>query len=417
MAHNKINAAMTAAVVVLLSTTAASAGGLERGGYNIDLLFDPSTYAAEAAATYVNPQRELNNVVDIDPANGIGSNGIGGGATNGVSDTEGYWVPRVGAKAGFGDSIDCMADYSQPWGAHTNPGANWMGANDNIETKIESDNYAATCSYKWDVGKGQFRVIGGGFYQEVGGFKERLVTPVLAPGFDGVGRLDLDGNGWGWRTGVAYEIPEYAFRASLVYNSAVDLDNLEGTIDLSHVLLPNGAGGFVPGTKYDVSSFASMPDSLELKVQTGVAPGWLVFGSVKWTDWSQLQIINVTPNSTLDPRNLPTTLDLLYRDGWTVSGGVGHKFNDQWSGAVSLTWDRGTSHGFGNQTDTWTLGTGVSYLPTENVELRLAGAIGILTSGSSGPQTVDGVVVGDDVTYDFDTDIVSAVSTSLKIKF
>ncbi|MDW5313821.1 OmpP1/FadL family transporter [Rhizobium sp. PL01] len=407
MVHNKMKAAMTAAIAVLLSTTAASAGGLERGGYNIDLLFDPSTYAAEAAATYVNPQRELDNVVDVNPANGIGSNGIGGGQTNGVGETEGYWVPRIGVKAGFGDSVDCMADYSQPWGAHTKPGASWMGANDNIETKIESDNYAATCSYKWDVGKGQFRIIGGGFYQEVGGFKERFVSPLVGPGFNGVGRLDLDGSGWGWRAGAAYEIPEYALRASLVYNSAVDLDNLEGTIDLTKVRLPIPGGGSFAGSKYDVSSFASMPDSLELKVQSGIAPGWLVFGSVKWTDWSQLQVIQVTANQP-SPTRPPTSLVLLYRDGWTVTGGVGHKFNDQWSGAASLTWDRGTSHGYGNQTDSWTLGTGISYLPTENVELRLAGAVGLLTSGSS---------VGEDVKYDFGNDIVTAISTSLKVKF
>ncbi len=43
----------------------------------------------------------------------------------------------------------------------------------------------------------------------------------------------------------------------------------------------------------------------------------------------------------------------------------------KWSGAVSLTWDRGTSQGYGIQTDTWTLGAGVSYTPTENVEFAL----------------------------------------------
>ena len=415
MVYNKMKAAMTAAIAVLLSTTAANAGGLERGGYNIDLLFDPSTYAAEAAATYVNPQRELDNVVDINT--GLTSGNLNGRPNNGIGDTEGYWVPRIGVKAGIGDSVDCMADYSQPWGAHTNPGSNWAGANDNIETKIESDNYAATCSYKWDVGQGQFRVIGGAFYQEVGGFKERLVTDLSPFGspLSGVGRLDLEGSGWGWRTGVAYEIPEYALRASLVYNSAVDLDNLDGTIDLTNTLLAT-PGGLVRGTKYDVSSFASMPDSLELKLQTGVAPGWLVFGSVKWTDWSQLQIIQVNA-VTSDALRPPTKLELLYRDGWTISGGVGHKFNEQWSGAVSLTWDRGTSHGYGNQTDSWTLGTGISYLPTENVELRLAGAIGLLTSGTSRPQTYNGAAVGNEVQYDFGTDIVSAISTSLKVKF
>jgi long-chain fatty acid transport protein len=108
---------------------------------------------------------------------------------------------------------------------------------------------------------------------------------------------------------------------------------------------------------------------------------------------------------------------LGYRDGWTISGGVGHKFNDQWSGAVTVTWDRGTSQGFGTQTDTWTLGTGVSYSPTENVELRLAGALGILTSGSSGLTTINGQVYGNDASYSFGNDLVAAVSTSLKVKF
>ena len=80
-----------------------------------------------------------------------------------------------------------------------------------------------------------------------------------------------------------------------------------------------------------------------------------------------------------------TSLDLFYRDGWTVSGGVGHKFNEQWAGAVSLTWDRGTSQGYGAQTDTWTLGAGVSYTPVENVEWRVAGALGVLTAANPAP--------------------------------
>jgi long-chain fatty acid transport protein len=111
-----------------------------------------------------------------------------------------------------------------------------------------------------------------------------------------------------------------------------------------------------------------------------------------------------------------TSLDLFYRDGWTVSGGVGHKFNEQWSGALSLTWDRGVSTGLGTHSDTWTLGGGVSYAPTENVEFRVAGALGLLTSGSSAPITRNGQTFGR-VSYDFDNDLVTAISTSLKVKF
>ena len=85
--------------------------------------------------------------------------------------------------------------------------------------------------------------------------------------------------------------------------------------------------------------------------------------------------------------------------------------------AGSVTWDRGTSQGFGSQTDTWTFGTGVSYTPNQNVELRLAGAISLLTSGESGVVTANGETYGDDVSYDFGTDIAAAVSTSLKVRF
>ena len=48
----------------------AHAGGIERGGYDIDLLFDPAPFATEAEATFVMPQRKLKNAVDTDPFNG-----------------------------------------------------------------------------------------------------------------------------------------------------------------------------------------------------------------------------------------------------------------------------------------------------------------------------------------------------------
>lgn len=407
----------------------AQAGGLERGGYNIDLLFDPGQYTAESAVTYVAPQRKLDNVRDTDPSGSPGGgplNLLGYGTS--ADETESYFVPRAGFKAQLIEGVDCMADYSQPWGVHTNPGSTWAGANHNIETKVNSHNYGLTCSYKFDVGPGQLRIIGGGFYQEVSGFKERLVlAPQLIPAVfnaSGVGRLDLEGDGWGWRVGAAYEIPEYALRASLVYNSAVKLDDITGTLDLRGV--PSAVSPTNPllGRSTDVYGSAEMPDSIELKLQSGIAPDWLAFGSVKWTDWSQLQSIPFCPVSTRgvvacstgSPADV-TSLDLIYRDGWTISGGIGHRLNEQWSVAGSVTWDRGTAQGFGSQTDTWTFGTGVSYTPTQNVELRLAGAITLLTSGSSGVVTAGGQTYGDDISYDFGTDIAAAVSTSLKVRF
>ncbi len=425
--------------VSMASIGSAFAGGLERGGYNIDLLFDPSRFAADATATYVMPDRTLENVVDIDPADGLGSNGIGGGEANGVRDTEDYWVPRIGVKLGAYDAVDCMFDYSQPWGAHTNPGDDWVGVNYDIETKVNSDNYAGTCSYKFQAGKGELRLIGGAFYQELDGFQERLVLPVPTllgtPMFgNGVGHLDLAGEGWGWRAGVAYEIEEIAFRASLVYNSEVKLDEVTGTLDLTEIpsalaaLLPPGdPRGLLFGNVTDVFGEATMPQSVELKLQSGIAPGWLAFGSIKWVDWSVLQTVPFCPTAvkalgvdkcTYYGGFRATSLDLLYRDGWTIQGGLGHKFSDTLSGAASITWDRGTSTGLGTQTDTWTFSAGASYTPNQNVEVRLGGALGVLTSGSQKTILDDnGEDYGNGVIYDFGNDLVSALSASLKVKF
>ena len=404
---------VSAALLSSAAVGAAQAGGLERGGYNVDLLFNSAPFAAEATGTYVMPQRKLDNVVDTNPLDGTPA-----GPSQGVKDTESYFSPRLGLKVGIGEQVDCLVDYSEPWGVHTNPGANWAGANHNIETKVNSHSFGGTCSYKMQAGKGEFRVLGGVFYQQLKGFKERLVTPATPFG-NGVGRLNLEGSGVGWRVGAAYEIPEIAFRASLVYNSRVKLDDVTGTLDLSR----NPPIGPLLGQVTPVYGSAEMPEVVELKLQSGIAPNWLAFGSVKWVNWSILQSIPFCPESTrgspcTTTSNRATSLDLLYRDGWTVSGGVGHKFNEQWSAAASLTWDRGTSKGFGHQADSWTLGGGVAYTPNENVEMRLSGALGILTSGESGAIVGDdGRVYGNDVSYTFGNDLVGALSASMKVRW
>ncbi|MBX3568336.1 MAG: transporter [Rhizobiaceae bacterium] len=410
-----------AGVSVLLASGSAFAGGLERGGYNIDLLFDPARVTGEASATYVSPQRKIDNARDTDPTDGIGTTGAGGGQTDGIRATSDYWVPRVGMKVGIVEGVDCMIDYSQPWGADFDPGSNWAGVNHNIVTVVNSDNYAGTCSYKFQAGKGQLRFIGGAFYQEIDGYKDRQVHPGRPGLFTGIGHLELETDGWGWRAGVAYEIPEIAFRASLVYNAEVKLDSITGIVDLTQAPGVPGSGGSV----LNVFGSAEMPQSVELKVQSGIAPGWLAFGSVKWVDWSVLQTVAFCSTAikaaglgcSYGGPGFVTSLDLLYRDGWTVSGGIGHKFTDQISGSASITWDRGTSTGLGTQTDTWLFSAGASYTPTENVEFRLGGAAGILTSGSSGVVVKDGVAFGTDVAYDFGNDFIGALSGSIKVKF
>ncbi|TIT34760.1 MAG: transporter, partial [Mesorhizobium sp.] len=251
-------------------------------------------------------------------------------------------------------------------------------------------------------------------YQEVDAFLSRQT--LLAFGNTGLGKFKLSDEAWGWRVGTAYEIPEIALRASLIYSSSYKYDGLSGTVDSTGF---RGAfpADLIPGSTgvFPVSASAEIPQAVELKLQSGIAPGWLAFGSIRWQEWSRLGIIPINGvRSPVTGAPSPVSFDLLYRDGWTVSGGIAHKFTDQLSGAVSLTWDRGTSTTSGYQSDTWSVASGISYSPNDKIEVRLGGSIGVLTGGSS---TFTGV--GDTanaITYTYGDDLLLAGSASVKVK-
>lgn len=293
----------------LVSAATASANGFSRGTANTDILFQDGTVNLENSATFVNPNRKY----DAHPVPGLSGTGF----------SESYIVPNLAAKYSFSENLSCALTYTTPFGGDSRN--NVFDNHGKIEEKFRTDEYGATCAVFVPMEKGRIAFIGGVYYEE---FKYD---------FDGVTRagptftpinFDLNSHQWGWRAGVAYEIPEYAFRTQLLYRSGTDHS---GT---STAYLP------ALGMTLPVYGEGSLPQSLELKAQTGVAPGWLVFGSVKWTDWSALDRLDMTLGGQ------PFSNIYNWRDGWTFTAGVGHEFTDRISGALSLTYDRGVSTGW-----------------------------------------------------------------------
>tara|TARA_R110002020_G_scaffold23525_7_gene78242 strand:- start:4420 stop:5850 length:1431 start_codon:yes stop_codon:yes gene_type:complete len=456
--------------------SAAQAGGFDRGGVNTDLLFSDKKVDTEFSVTYVNPQRTINNVtrgsneatqaavgtalapivgaagpvatpaeiqafIAANPAvNGptvqavqtgvVNAIVAGGGnpapATSASIDIDGdYVVPRVGLKVGLTDDLACLGTYTQPFGADAEYGTGNAYSASATEFSIETRDIGLTCSYRFagmqlGVGQSYFRIIGGISYQELDGFQARqrfldfanlgVATVGGVTNTSGIGTFTVGGDAVGYRIGAAFEIPDIALRASLMYSSKYEYD-LSGTQDNT------GFGAVIPGSALvPITMNTEIPQSVEFKIQTGIAPGTLAFASVKWQEWSRLGIIPV--NGGVSPvSGAPTALsfDPVYRDGWTVTGGVGRKFNDSLSGSLALTWDRGTATTTGTQTDTWTVSGGLAHEVNENIELRVGGAIGVLTSGTSVPAV--GGDAANNVTYSFDNDVVYALSGALKVKF
>ncbi|HET7411721.1 MAG TPA: outer membrane protein transport protein, partial [Pararhizobium sp.] len=342
-----------------------------------------------------------------------------------ADESESYWVPYASMKFDLTDDLACAAQYRQPWGAYTDVGVDTAIALSSIEQKISSTDIGVNCSYRFDMGRGNLRLLGGLSYQYLHGEQTQLLLQGTVPskfgipsvfeapaeynGLARIGALDVDGAAAAWRVGLAYEVPEIALRAQLVYQSETDYD-LTGTI----------ANLF--STPIDVRSSATLPQSVEFKLQSGIAKGWLAFGSVKWTDWS---IENAIPFASsrsyfgglIEPGREITRLNLYYRDGWKVSGGIGHKFTDALSMASFVTWDRGVSTGLSSQTDTWMLGLTGAYKPTPVFEVHLTGVLGLMTSGVKDDTVVAGEPNPKGTIADFGNDLVSALSVSAKLKF
>ncbi|MBA8840379.1 long-chain fatty acid transport protein [Ochrobactrum sp. RH2CCR150] len=410
------------AAVLLGSAVVAHAGGFERSSQDFDILFEQGN-AVDASGTFVAPQRKLKDI------RGSAISGMTGGINpvtgrpfeTSVDEAKSYWVPKLSAKFDLTTDLACAAQYRQPWGISTDVGIDTVRSYTAIEQKISSNDYGLNCSYRFAAGeKGYFRLLGGVSYQELHGEQTKMIPGLpqgnpygIPAGPFRVGSLDVDDHAFGWRIGAAYEIPEYAVRASVVYQSKINYE-LEGTVD--NLVLNPFTGQSIP---INVGSDVSTPQSVEFKFQTGIAPDWLAFGSVKWTDWSSIEAVNFVAS---DSKVLPTgtkvtSLNLYYQDGWTVSGGVGHKLNDQWSVAGTVTWDRGTSTGLTSQTDIWLFGLGTNYKPNDQFEVRLAGAAGWLTSGEIDDTVVNGErsLLGSKGT--FGNDFVGGLSLTAKVKF
>ncbi|WP_193177630.1 outer membrane protein transport protein [Oricola nitratireducens] len=344
----------------------AWAGGFSRGTADTDILFEDGNFVMRAGALYVAPQRGYDSVT-------IG--GVSTASTDG-NYLDSYMVPGVALKLNLTDDVRCAGTYTQPFGANATYGPQAItagitadaldGAGVNSSgtayTKFSTDEFGLTCGYKFNAGKGNFWLMGGGFLESIS-YNEgnRIGNATLGP----IGALSLhEGMVPGFRLGAAYEIPEIALRVQAMYRSQVE-HNLTGSFSVTGFGVLNAAS---------IGS-ATMPQSFEVKAQTGIAPTWLAFGSLKWTDWSVLQTLNYTTTGARQK-------DFFYKDGWTVTGGIGHSFTDHLSGLVSLTWDSGVSTTEDVNKDTFTFATGVSLKGDNGGEFRVGGAVSYLQGGS-----------------------------------
>ncbi len=148
-----------------------------------------------------------------------------------------------------------------------------------------------------------------------GGLRAQQISASASIPFVGSYTVDAEADwGFGYLAGVAWEKPEIAARVALTYYSEI-----QHTLDTVEF-------GAIPGD-VDIAT----PQSLNLEFQTGVAPDTLLFGSVRWVDWSEFEIT---------PDNYPPGVLVDYEKDWTTyTLGLGRRFTDSWSGSVQVSYE------------------------------------------------------------------------------
>jgi len=299
-----------AAAALLATTSLATAGGIERSNQSIAILFEEGTYL-QFGLGHVGPS-----------VSGVGPNASGSGRTSTGDMAPSYNSPTISFRSDLTDklSFGFIIDSHVGADAHYPAGTNYRAQG----TTAELDGSAFTALLRYEM-EGNVSVHGGLRVSDIEGTAS---ISFLNYGLDVEGGQKL-----GYVLGAAYEMPEIAMRVALTYNSAI-----------THTL--SGTNGLLrPQIAAPTSFDSTIPQSVMLEAQSGIAANTLLFGSVRWVDWSEFDIIPPDLINPITSQVLP--LVDYEHDTTTYTLGLGRRLNENWSGAVSLVHEKEV----GNATD------------------------------------------------------------------
>ncbi len=351
----------TAIGFVALSGSCAMAGGIDRSGQSLALLFEKGNYA-EFSLGRVQPE-----------VSGVGA----GAAVTPLTPTPGQASGDMAAdyasfsgayKHQFNDRIAAAIIFDQPFGANVDypAGSTYYARGSTAVLKTN----AVTGVVKYTL-PSNVSVIGGLRYQTMSA--QAAVPFIPGGGYTATGNTDA---GVGFLVGAAYEKPEIALRIALTYNSRI-----------THKMATVDASVFTGQLPVNSVTTVDTPQSVNLELQSGIAKDTLLFGSVRWVEWSKF---------ALDPLNYPPATPIVSYDSDTISYtlGLGRKFTEQWSGAVTLGYEAptgGFASNLGPTDGYWSVGFGGSY--TRDT-MKITAGIRYVSIGDADTTLGSGVAAG-----------------------
>lgn len=360
----KLHATQTALLLSLLPTTSAFAAALDRSGQSISAFLQPSNYF-EAGITFLS--------ADVSGKD-TSQNNTGDMANH-------YYSPSAALKIQATEQFSIGLLYDHPYGAD----AEYHGQNNFVENrpvpfqgntsvKVRTENLNLLFGYQPTQ---NWNLYAGAVYQTLDA--NVLLRGTSYSAYNGYDFKTGRDEAVGWLAGVAYQIPEIALKASLTYRAKIKHE--------MNAYEKHGAAGMTGSPVFDAMlteinnaqgiTEITTPQSINLDLQTGIMENTVAFANIRWVNWKDFAIrpYKFGAASVLAPvvngTGKKDGFDLVaYTDDqYSITAGIGRKFNDLWAGNFSVGWDSGAGNPvttLGPTEGYWNIGLGVQYSPAPN---------------------------------------------------
>ena len=306
------------ALAAIAAAGSAHAGALEQVvPSTIRLLYEEGRYV-EFNAVYADPDQSGDGI-NVPPNPDLPDGGFFPGNTGDIFDSS--WNFSGAYKADLNDRFSYVLGFDQPYTANTNYGAGSFAFPFYQGTIADFDTYQLTAVLSYDLTPA-VKIFGGARAQQL----EAVAAVPLASNY----RNDADAEwGYGYLLGAAYERPEIALRVALTYYSSISYD-----LSTAESIVPFGSNTRV--TQHTTTDLET-PQSVQLDFQTGVAPKTLVFGYVRWVDWSEFDV-----SPPVFEQVVGAPLVEYESDAWTYNLGIGRQLTDKLAGSFAITYEPDT---------------------------------------------------------------------------
>ena len=287
-------------VTTALLPTMVLAAGLERVNIDPSFMYEPGTYA-EFSYGSVNPSVPTGAIA---VAGGISLDNVAGSFT----------VSNFAVKTAIGDKIDIGL-----WNTSNGNGVSIDWAPIGVKAELTMPTVAAMVRYRLTD---TVSLIGGLKRVSIDNGAS-LTLPLTDAGITSATHTLSSTSATTSVYGLVTEMPELAMRMEVLMEGAAALE-----VDTSY---SQTVGGVT--TNYTGTAKASIGDATTFNFQSGIAPGTLIFGSLRMSNWKDDQV-RIPLSGTTNRATITT-----FEDGQSYTIGIGRKFSDTLSGSLSLYFD------------------------------------------------------------------------------